>query len=127
VTALATGGAGVGLSTLLLVPTVMPSVPVWVVAPVWGLSGLGMGVGMSSTSVLTLRLSRPGEEGRNSSGLQIGDALGSALGIGAAGAVFSAMHVPGGSDALAYALIWAGLGVVGLMSGLAALRVRAGQ
>lgn len=124
VAVLAAGGAGVGLATLLLVPTVMPSVPVWVVAPVWSLSGLGMGVGMSSTSVLTLRLSRPGEEGRNSSGLQIGDALGSVLGIGAAGAVFSAMHVPGGNDALAYALIWSGLGVVGLMSGLAALRVR---
>jgi MFS family permease len=125
ITVLAVGGVLVGASTLLLVPTVLAIVPVWVVPPVWGLSGLGMGLGMSSTSVLTLRLSRPGEEGRNSSGLQIGDALGSVLGIGAVGAVFAAMHATNGSDAEVFALIWAGLGVVGLLSGAVALRVRA--
>lgn len=124
ITVLAVGGAVVGASTLLLVPTVMAAVPIWVVPPVWGLSGLGMGLGMSSTSVLTLRLSRPGEEGRNSSGLQIGDALGSVLGIGAAGALFAAMHVQDGTDASTYALIWGGLGVLGLFSGVVALRVR---
>jgi MFS family permease len=124
VTLLAFGGLVVGIATLLLIPTVLVAVPAWVVAPVWALSGLGMGLGMSSTSVLTLRLSRPGEEGRNSSGLQIGDSLGSVLGIAAAGAVFAALHVPSGSDATAYALIWGCLGVVGLLSGVVALRVR---
>jgi MFS family permease len=126
VTLLAVGGAVVGASTLLLVPTVLAAVPVWVVPPVWALSGLGMGLGVSSTSVLTLRLSRPGEEGRNSSGLQIGDSLGSVLGIGAAGAVFAALHVSNGGDAVTFALIWGGLGVVGLFSGVVALRVRNG-
>jgi MFS family permease len=83
-----------------------------------------MGLGMSSTSVLTLQLSAPGEEGRNSSGLQIGDSLGSVLGIGLAGALFSVLHDPGGSDAGVFALIWAVLGVVALLSALVALRVR---
>lgn len=125
ITVLAIGGVVVGASTLLLVPTVLAGVPVWVVPPIWGLSGLGMGLGMSSTSVLTLRLSKPGEEGRNSSGLQIGDALGSVLGIGAAGALFAGMHSVDGGDAGVFALIWAGLGVVGMASGVVALRVRA--
>ena len=38
----------------------------------------------------------PGEEGRNSAALQIGDALGSVLGIGVAGAIFAAMHTAQG-------------------------------
>jgi len=52
------------------------------------------------------------------------DALGSVLGIGAAGAVFAALHDPGGSDAEVFRLIWAGLGVVGVLSAAVALRAR---
>ena len=83
-----------------------------------------MGLGMSSTSVLTLRLSRPGEEGRNSSGLQVGDALGSLLGIGAAGAVFSTLHTPSSPEGGAFAAVWLVLGLIGLLAALASLRVR---
>jgi hypothetical protein len=75
--------------------------------------------------VLTLRLSATGEEGRNSAGLQIGDALGGVLGIGAAGAIFAALHTPDGDDSTVFALIWAVLGVVGLLSSVVALRVSA--
>jgi hypothetical protein len=123
-TLLSLGGLVVGVCVLLLAPTPFPAVPWWSVAAVWIVSGFGMGLGMSSTSVLTLRLSAPGEEGRNSSGLQIGDSLGSILGIGGAGAVFSLLHDPGGSDAGVFALIWVLLGSVGVLSALVALRVR---
>jgi MFS family permease len=121
---LAGGGLIVGLSLWTFTALTWPSVPVWVGYPLWTVAGLGMGLGMSSTSVLVLRLSAPGEEGRNSAGLQISDALGSVLGIGAAGAVFAAMHDPAGSDSEVFRLIWAGLGVVGLLSAAAALRAR---
>jgi hypothetical protein len=120
---LSLGGLVVGLSVLGLVVTPLGDVPGWLVAAVWAVSGLGMGLAMSSTSVLTLRLSAPGEEGRNSAGLQIGDAVGSVLGIGAAGAIFAALHTPGGDDGGVFALIWAVLGVVGVLSALVALRV----
>ncbi len=123
-TLLSLGGGVVGVAVLLLVLTPLASVPSWSVAVVWALGGLGMGIGMSSTSVLTLRLSRPGEEGRNSSGLQIGDALGSVCGIGVAGAVFAARHHPGGDDSAVFMSIWAALGLLGLASAVVALRTR---
>ncbi|MFN0283770.1 MAG: MFS transporter [Kineosporiaceae bacterium] len=120
---LSVGGLVVGLAILGLVPTPLGDVPPWVVAVVWGVGGLGMGLAMSSTSVLTLRLSATGEEGRNSSALQIGDAVGSVLGIGTAGAIFAALHTPGGDDSGAFVLIWSVLGVVGVLSSVVALRV----
>jgi MFS family permease len=121
---LAGGGLIVGVSLWTFTVLTWPRVPVLVGYPLWTVAGLGMGLAMSSTSVLVLRLSAPGEEGRNSAGLQISDALGSVLGIGAAGAVFAALHDPGGSDAEVFRLIWAGLGVVGVLSAAVALRAR---
>ncbi len=116
------GGLLVGVCTLGLMPTPWPGTPVWVIAPVWAVGGLGMGLAMSSTSVLTLSLSAPGEEGRNSAGLQLSDSLGGVLGIGVAGAIFASMHRPSGDDARAFTLIWLVLGVVGSLSALVALR-----
>jgi hypothetical protein len=89
----------------------------------WILAATGMGTGMSSMNVLTLRLSPPGEEGRSSSALQLGDALGSLLGIGVAGALFSAAHAAA-AQATPYALVWGALGLAGLVASLVARRVR---
>ena len=41
----------------------------------WGLAGLGMGLVYPTLSVLTLELSAPGEQGTNSSALQLCDSL----------------------------------------------------
>ena len=109
------GGVLAAVAILGLVPTPSDAVPVWVVPAVWTLGGVGMGLAMSSTSVLTLRLSVPGEEGRNSAALQIGDVLGSVLGVGAAGALFARLHGTG-DDPRAFAVIWLVLGLVGLLA-----------
>jgi hypothetical protein len=82
-----------------------------------------MGTGMSSMNVLTLRLSPAGEEGRSSSALQLGDALGSLLGIGLAGALFSAANAQA-TQAGPYVLVWGVLGVAGLAAALVARRVK---
>ncbi len=123
-TLLLLGALVIGAGVALLAVTPAAVVPVWVAPLVWAAAGLGMGLAMSSTSVLTLRLSRPGEEGRNSSGLQIADALGSVLGIGLAGAVFAAGHDPAGSDAAVFAAMWIGLGSIGMLAALVARRTR---
>nr|WP_237418310.1 MFS transporter [Actinomadura rayongensis] len=62
----------------------------WAVAPVWALGGAGMGCATGALSVLLLGASPDGAQGVHSSALQIGDTLGSALLIGASGAVLSA-------------------------------------
>jgi MFS family permease len=120
---LSVGGAVVGACTIGLVATPYPAVPVWVLPLLWAFAGTGMGLAMSSTSVLTLRLSVPGEEGRNSAALQIGDALGSVLGIGVAGAIFAAMHTSDGDGAGVFALLWGVLGGVGIFCALVGRRV----
>jgi MFS family permease len=113
-----------GVGVLLLAGTPLDALPTLLVAAAWIVTACGMGLGMSSMSVLTLWLSPAGEEGRSSSALQVGDALGSLLGIGLSGALFSGLHTPAFPDAGAYAVVWLVMGVVGLLAALASLRVR---
>lgn len=67
------------------------SVPVWSVAVAWAFGCFGMGLVISSTSVLLLQLSAPEEAGTNSAALQISDGLTNALLLAAGGAAFAAL------------------------------------
>ncbi|MET7692418.1 MFS transporter [Streptomyces sp. NPDC005483] len=67
------------------------SVPVWIVAVAWGFGCFGMGLVISSTSVLLLHLSAPEEAGTNSAALQISDGLSNAVLLAAGGAAFAAL------------------------------------
>lgn len=119
-----TGGLVLGLGQAGLVLTIRPPVPALVAVPLWIVTAFGMGMGMSSTSVLTLRLSAPGEQGRNSSGLQLSDAVGSAFGIGLTGAAFAAWHQPGGDDADLFTGMWLACAAFAMLAGVAGLRAR---
>ncbi|MFD9000621.1 MFS transporter [Streptomyces sp. NPDC059582] len=73
-------------------PSVLiPSVPAWTVAVAWAFGCFGMGLVISSTSVLLLHLSAPQEAGANSAALQISDGLSNALLLAAGGAAFAAL------------------------------------
>ena len=67
------------------------AVPAVTAAVGWVVAGLGMGLGLTSLSVLVLELSPVAEQGVNASALQVSDALGSIIMIGTAGAVFAAL------------------------------------
>jgi MFS family permease len=67
-----------------------PWSPAWVIYPVWVAGGCGMGLAMSSLSVLLLSFSPPAERGVNSSALQLSDSVASALCIGLGGALVAA-------------------------------------
>ncbi|MFF5708184.1 MFS transporter [Streptomyces sp. NPDC012756] len=67
------------------------SVPAWTVAVVWAFGCFGMGVVISSTSVILMKLSAPEEVGANSAALQISDGLSNVLLLAAGGAAFAAL------------------------------------
>ncbi|WP_171114131.1 MULTISPECIES: MFS transporter [Streptomyces] len=69
----------------------LDAVPVWIVAVAWGFGCLGMGLVISSTSVLLLQLSAPDQAGTNSAALQISDGLSNVLLLAAGGAAFAAL------------------------------------
>jgi hypothetical protein len=83
-----------------------------------------MGVGITSLSVLLLELSPPEEQGASSAAMQVSDALGSIVLIGAAGAVFAALHERGQDNADVFLLVFALMAAVALLGSLAAPRVR---
>lgn len=91
--ALVTAGlALVGVGILLVAASVSSAVPAPVAAVGWLVAGLGMGIGITSLSVLVLELSPDAEQGANSAALQVSDALGSIVLIGLGGAVFAGLH-----------------------------------
>ncbi|MGP4008810.1 MFS transporter [Streptomyces sp. 4N124] len=67
------------------------AVPAWIVAVAWAVGCFGMGLVISSTSVLLLKLSAPEEAGTNSAALQISDGLSNVLLLAAGGAAFAAL------------------------------------
>ncbi|MFF8971587.1 MFS transporter [Streptomyces sp. NPDC014995] len=67
------------------------AVPAWTVAVAWAFGCFGMGLVISSTSVLLLQLSAPEEAGTNSAALQISDGLSNVLLLAAGGAAFAAL------------------------------------
>lgn len=79
----------------------------------WALAGFGIGLGFPMLSVLTLSLSRPEEQGRHASALQLADALATSAALALAGALFAL----GGLDGpRAFALVLAlpvGLALLG--------------
>lgn len=116
-------GAGLIASALAgMTVLVRPSAPGWPVVPLWACCAVGMGLVMSSTGVLTLRYSAVGQEGRNSSALQLSDALGGALGIGLSGAAFAAWHDPVGGDTGLFTAMWLAAAGVALLVSAAGLR-----
>ena len=69
--------------------TFSPGLPLGLIVAAATLSGTGMGLASSSTSILAMQLSRPHELGKNTSSLQVGESLGNALTAGLAGTAFA--------------------------------------
>jgi MFS family permease len=99
------------------------ALPPYVAAAGWAVGGLGMGLALSSTSVVVLNLSPVAEQGFNSAALQVSDALGAIVMVGVGGAVFAAAHGPG-SNAGVFLAIYLLMASVALVGFLLAPRVR---
>jgi MFS family permease len=98
--------AGLGLMCAALIPSVPPGLGVLA----WALAGAGMGVAYAPLSVTTLNRAAVGEEGRATSGLQLCDVLGQAVGTGVAGAIVASAagspgHRPGVAMAFSFGIV----------------------
>ncbi|REE97533.1 MFS transporter [Thermomonospora umbrina] len=91
----------------------------WWAAPAWVIGGAGMGLALSSLSVLVLNQSAKEEQGVNSSALQLSDTLGASLAVGLTGALVTAF----GTDRLELGM---GVGAV-LLAGIALFGVYAAR
>ena len=85
---LAVGIAGVST-------TVMPAVPVALVALSWAVAGFGIGLAYSTFSLVVLASAAAGSEGAAASGMKLAEVLGSAVGIGLGGALIAAGEAAG--------------------------------
>ncbi|MDO0933544.1 MFS transporter [Streptomyces sp. DG2A-72] len=112
------------------------AVPAWIVAVAWAVGCFGMGLVISSTSVLLLKLSAPEDAGTNSAALQISDGLSNVLLLAAGGAAFAALgggtvaHAAteaagAGSHPAAFAAVFLPMAGVALVGAWVTTRLRA--
>jgi MFS family permease len=106
------GGALVAFGALLMVIITAIGLSVWFFAPAMVATGLGMGLGSTSLSVILLDLVPVAEHSTASAALQLSDVLGSVIGIAAASAIFATLHTTGGGDKHTYVVIWSVLAAV---------------
>lgn len=71
--------------------SLVDAVPVMVLAVLWAVGGLGMGLAAPTLSVLLLDRSAPGEQGINSAGMQTSDSVAQALMLAIGSVVFASM------------------------------------
>ncbi|HEY7524926.1 MAG TPA: MFS transporter [Candidatus Limnocylindrales bacterium] len=98
------GFAIVTIGILGFAPVLLEGVPVVVAIVAWAVTGLGMGISYSPLSMIVLSEARSGAEGSATSGLQLADVLGTALGTGVGGAFIAAGERAGQT---ALGLAWA--------------------
>ncbi|GGS60189.1 MFS transporter [Planobispora rosea] len=116
------GAAAVTAGILLTLLAFVPGMTGWIMAPAWMVAGLGMGVGMPSVSITTMRQSPDDEQGANSAALQVIDTLGSSLTIGFGGVL---VNLIGHDDiATGYTAIVAMTAAVGVLGMVVAGRMR---
>lgn len=89
---LRTGMALIAAGVTVTALTVFRQVPVSAAFAGWALGGLGIGLVYPTLSVLVLELSGPGEQGRNSASLTIGESVFSIVAVAVTGALFTALH-----------------------------------
>jgi MFS family permease len=114
-------GEGLVFAGLVLMGvTLLPSVPPALGVVAWAIGGFGIGQAYAPLSVTTLDRATPGQEGRATSGLQLFDVLGQAIGTGVAGAIVAGAasglgHRAGVALAFGFALL---VGVIAVLAGV---------
>ena len=116
------GAACLTLSTAMMTACTWLVLPWPIFAAGFVILGLGMGLLVSSTSLINMQLSEARLIGRNTSSLQVGEGLGNALVTGLAGTVFAGL-LDKVSTAVTFGPIYALCTVASVLALLMALRI----
>lgn len=109
------GAALLVAGNLLLAFAAWTGSALWLVVVGYTITGLGTGLVISVVSLANMLLSAPSQLGRNTSSLQVADAIGNALITGLAGTIFVALRNLGaGVEFLTIYLACAAVGLIGL-------------
>lgn len=124
VTALRIGTGLVVLGILLVLATASLGWPVLVIAAAWIVGGAGMGLMSPRSSVLTLSMSTPADQGFNSAAMTVADSFGSAVVLAVTGTLFAALAATG-----PYTVVFGLTALIAIAAALLAPRVvaRAGE
>nr|WP_187361382.1 MFS transporter [Phytoactinopolyspora mesophila] len=114
-----TGSGIVSAAIAALGLVLLPAVPAPVAAVAWALGAVGMGMAMSSLSVLLFQLSPVEDHGSNSAALQMCDNLGTITFVGLAGTIFGSAHGAAPSSGTSVP-VWVYAVILALMAALAA-------
>ncbi|MGD8214334.1 MFS transporter [Aestuariimicrobium sp. Y1814] len=88
----------------------------------WTIGGLGMGLASASGSLAIMQLSTPAQLGRNTSSLQVSEALGNAMFTGLAGAVYANLRTSA-APVDTFGWVFTTVAVVSLLAVLVSLRI----
>ncbi|MDQ6851488.1 MAG: MFS transporter [Actinomycetota bacterium] len=121
---LRSGFALVAVSAVLVGVAQQPAAPGWLVYPAWSVAGVGMGLAMTSTSVLLLRYTTDADRGGDSAALQLSDATGAALTTGFGGVLVGAAAGATLGFTAAFWILTVTMAVIALGGLLAAGRAR---
>lgn len=108
-------GIGSGFLTLI------DGVPVALIAVIWSIGGLGMGMAAPTLGILLLDHSAPGEQGANSAAMQTSDAVVQSLALAIGSVVFAVMLSV--DEMTGYVLVFALAAVAGTLAVAASARV----
>ena len=89
------GIAGVAIAIVASLVTSLFVLPAWVAIGGWAIGGAGMGTLVPRLSVLMLSYSNTTNQGFNSAGLSIADAVGPGIALAVAGILFESTHLGG--------------------------------
>ena len=99
-----TGLVLIVIGSALIAVTLSPSVPILLAPVAWGIAGLGIGLAYSTITLVVLETAPPGAEGVATSGMQLANAVGVAIGAGIGGVFVAATSTSDDPAAVGIAL-----------------------
>jgi MFS family permease len=105
---------------LIAVAAWLPGRLAWLLIIGWVIGGLGMGMHMASTSLVVMELSAEHELGRNTSSLQVSEALGNSVAAGIAGTIFAAALA---NQTLAFGSLFSAMTVLAVLGLASSVRI----